>query len=74
MHDETRDSLIYAWERANTALTAVKQNEIEARNALLSYCFAGKPDGTHTIELGNGWKLQGVVKSNYSLQNKDGET
>jgi uncharacterized protein YggL (DUF469 family) len=63
----TRDQLLALWREASENLKAVKANELNLRNLILEREFKGKPEGTHNIELGNGWKLKAQLKTNYSL-------
>ena len=66
----TRDEMLVAWRNAKITLDSALVTERELRGQVMQAYFADAPEGTHNFELGNGYKLRGVVKFNYSL-NRD---
>lgn len=65
-----RDELIMQWEQAKTELDNWKIKELELRTKLVEENFINE-DGTQNLELGGGWKLKAVIKTNYSFTSKE---
>lgn len=68
----TRDQMLLEWDRRKKALETAKADELEIRNAIAKREFPNPKQGTNTLELGNGYKLKMVAKTNYNLD-KDNE-
>jgi hypothetical protein len=69
------DRLLLDWQEAKQILDAAKEKEMILRKMIVeeSDLFdENKTDGTETRELGNGWKLKAVKKTNYTVDNTDG--
>jgi hypothetical protein len=62
------------WQVSKKALEAAKETEAALRNELFAITFPAGLVGTDNYELGQGYKLKGVGKINYNLNNKDGAT
>lgn len=65
-----RDELIMQWEAAKLELDHWKERELHLRTKLVDSYFT-TDEGTQNLELGEGWKLKAVVKTNYTLITKD---
>lgn len=69
-----RDNLIMAWKQAETELAAIKSKELALRNEIVALCFEPGREGTQNLDLGMGYKLKAVIKNNYNLANREGQT
>lgn len=56
-----------AWRYASHQLTNWKTQESELRQQLAEQLFPNAKEGTNTLEIGNGWKLKLVAKTNYKV-------
>lgn len=64
----TRDQAILLWLKARKDLNTARLAELNMRNLIVGNEFpSGVPEGTNTIELGNGYKLKATGVLNYSL-------
>lgn len=74
-----RDELILKWQEATKALALAKEVELSLRNAVIQANFSaemsptGLNEGTHNIELGNGYRLKAVGKLNYNVSTEAAE-
>lgn len=70
-----RDALLIQWQEAKKTLDAAKEIEMQLRKRVVTevYNFDENElrEGTENVELGNGFKLKAVFKTNYTLNNKD---
>lgn len=69
-----RDAAIMAWREKKKQLDKIKEEELELRKQVMFTCFAYEGDdreGTHNLELGNGYKLKAVFKLNRRLENEE---
>lgn len=62
-----RDTLIKQWDDMCKQLAAAKQAELNLRMLVVSTVFPNLPEGTNTVELGNGWKIKATGVNNYNL-------
>lgn len=64
-----RDECLMQWREIAKQLARLKDQEIGLRNFILQNEFPGSLEGTANIELGAGFKLKGVFKQTYKLDN-----
>ena len=66
------DELILEWDKAKKELARLKVLESDLRQLIINSDFKNhKLDGTENVELGKGYKLKAVFKTNYSFPDKD---
>ena len=66
-----RDSVLMAWNEANSALQAAKLRELQLRGLAFNLCFPDPKEGTNNFQLGSGWLLKADYKFNYTIQDSD---
>lgn len=68
----TKEQILQKWLDAKKVLDDAKDLEMQMRNAVVAaFPFTeGAKEGTHRVDLANGWQLKVVLKQNYNL-NKD---
>ena len=67
----TNDEKLMAWNKLKLDIEDLKADEMDLRKLIVRSAFPEAVEGTNTIELGNGYKLKGVVKYNYKLPDND---
>jgi len=67
MNQEELYAKIGLWNEAQSQLSALKEREMNLRKEIFSAIFPTPAEGTNTSELPDGWKIKGVYKLNYSL-------
>lgn len=67
----TNDEKLMAWNKLKLDIEDLKAEEMDLRKLIVRSAFPEAVEGTNTIELGNGYKLKGVVKYNYKLPDND---
>lgn len=65
--EPTRDQLLMEWDAAKKLLVDVQAREKGLRAKIVATEFAGKPSGTHRVELGAEYQLKSVVAYNYTI-------
>jgi hypothetical protein len=64
-----------AWQQMAQQLEAIKDQELQLRLEVIDAYFPDRNDeGTHTLKLEEGWKLQCVTRISRRLENAKGET
>lgn len=64
-----------AWQQIKQQLAAIQEQELKLRLQVIEAYFPDRDDeGTHTLKLEEGWKLQCVTRVNRKLENAKGET
>lgn len=67
-----RDTLILKWNETKKELDRLKAEEIQLRSAVVALSFTDvDKEGTQNLELGQGYKLKCIFKTNYSFTDKD---
>ena len=67
----TNDEKLMAWNKLKLDIEDLKADEMDLRKLIVRSAFPEAVEGTNTLELGNGYKLKGVVKYNYKLPDND---
>jgi len=72
---QTIDQKIMAHAKMVKDLAALKAQERELRDEIVAAKFDTDQIGTQNVDLGNGWKLKGVIKqsTDFDLTTHDGE-
>lgn len=64
-----------AWVEAQKALESLKARELELRLAVVTAYFPDAAvEGTHNLDLNDGWKLKLTSRVNRKMENAKGET
>ena len=75
MTQEQAQNKFTEWQHAQRQLAEIKEKEMQLRLEVGAHYFPeASAEGTHTIKLPEGWKLQYVTKVSRTLENKKGET
>jgi hypothetical protein len=67
-----QSALLQEWRNTKDLLDFYKEHEAKLRPEVQAALFPNASEGTNTLEIGNGWKLKLVAKTNYKIQNDDG--
>jgi len=71
----TPQDIFIAWTQANDALKELKARELELRKQVAEIYFPdAASEGTTTLDIGEGWKLKLLNRTNRTLENDKGET
>lgn len=65
------NAMLAEWQRLTAELSRISQLEQDLRQKLFMEIFPGLEEGQSTIEIGNGWKLEGKGGLNYNLGKLD---
>lgn len=65
------DNMLAEWQRLSEEIKTLQSLEKDLRQKIFLESFPTLEDGTDYIELGNGYRLKGVAKLNYTLDDND---
>lgn len=72
LSNKDRIALIGKWHAAKKAREQAEYAELELRREVCKHVFGEYPtDGTHNFDLPGGYKLKGVFKHHYNLENSE---
>lgn len=67
----SNDEKLMEWDKIKKNIATMQAEEMDLRKLIVRSAFPKATEGTNTLELGNGYKLKGVVKYNYNLPDND---